>query len=114
MAQNALEGEFSISADGAHFIANQPFPVCGTITLSVVQTGWTGTIYPRLIGRADPLGTAGTACVYQSAATTTDVDAGDTLVAGKFYIRLDGTRLELYVTGYSGGTTSGTWSWSQG
>lgn len=114
MAQNSIDGHISISADGTHFVCAPPFPVCGTVTLSLTFSGWTGTIYPRLIGRADPTGTAGTACVYQSAALTTDVAASTDLVDGKFYIRLDGTQLEIYVTGYGGGSVTGTWSWSQG
>lgn len=114
MAQNNMEGPISITGDGTFFVCAPPFPVCGTVTLSLTLTGWTGTIYPRLVGRADPAGTAGTACIYQSAASATDVAAGDNLTSGKFYVRLDGTRLELYVTGYGGGSVTGTWAWSQG
>lgn len=114
MAQNSIDGDISIAGDGAVLLTNQPFPVCGTVTLDITLTGWTGDIYPRLIGRRAAAGTAGTACIYQDASSATDKAAASNLSSGKFYVRLDGTRLELYVENFAGSTCTGTWAWSQG
>ena len=115
MSQQGIDGSFVISADGTSKVCSQPFPECGTVTIALTLTGWTGNILPTLVGRGEPAGTAGTNTIYQRASLNTDVAAGTYMsTTDKYYFRLDGTRLELVTTGYGGGTATVAWSWSRG
>lgn len=117
MAQNNIEGSRVLNADGSYLIANQPFPVCGTVTVHVVLAGWTGgsTLTPGIVGRGTPDNTTPTGTIYQKASVNTDVASGTAITASDvYYFRLDGTRLVFTVSGYSAGTATIYWSWSQG
>ena len=116
MAQNNIEGEFTIDADGEYVLTTAPFPVVGTVTLDFNVASLSADVVPKLRGRnAGAVSAKDT--IYQRSNSNTDIAAGvalDSTTNGVYYVRLDGTRLSLVVTNYVSGSASGTWSWSQG
>lgn len=108
-------GTLTLTANGDYRVAATTLPVVGTLTVEFTSNSWDagGAIVPQ-VRLADGAG-AWNNTIYQVPGTSGDIAAGTTITGNKLiYVRLDGTELNLNVSGFVSGSMTVNWKWGAG
>lgn len=110
---SVFSGSVTLDGDGDVRIAHSPFPIVGTVTMTLTGDTWTGDIIPkkRVIMSTQAI----RACTYQTADSTTDIAAGTAITGDEeVYVRCDAEQIYVTVENHSAGTMLLEWAWSAG